>query len=423
MNTALIQDILIHDRIRTAFDKETIKDLADSIENFGLFHLPIVRKEGNQLVLVAGERRIRAMQEIWARESTFSYAGNPRLPYTVPYLLFSDLSPEEALEVELEENIKRADLSWQDRARAIDKLHKFRTDHNPKHRMMDTAEELTGSPDGSTRIVRDRILLAENLDRPAVAKAKTEKDALKILKREMEEEFSTILGERHRSNLKATKHILFLGDAIEELKNMKEKSVDVVLTDPPYGIDAHKFDANMEVKHIYKDNWAYVSELLLKLIPEITRVTKDKAHVYLFCSIEKFFEIKKFFEAYLWDVWPRPLIWVKDIGHIPKPHYGPRYNYEVILYANKGERPVTALYSDVLTVPSVKGQSHAAQKPVELFVQLLRRSCVPGDLILDPFCGSGTIFPAANILNLKAVGFDSDEAAIGLASGRLEGKE
>ena len=63
--------------------------------------------------------------------------------------------------------------------------------------------------------------------------------------------------------------------------------------------------------------------------------------------------------------------------------------------------------------PAEAATTNSAIKPVPLFVELLRRSCQPGDSVFDPFCGSGPIFPAAHQLKLKAVGCEIDQKSFG----------
>jgi site-specific DNA-methyltransferase (adenine-specific) len=63
---------------------------------------------------------------------------------------------------------------------------------------------------------------------------------------------------------------------------------------------------------------------------------------------------------------------------------------------------------------------HGAQKPVELFRNLLARSCRPGDTVLDPFAGSGTIFPAAHDLKVLATGIEMEPQYYGMCVKRIE---
>lgn len=419
MNLIPANLITIQERQRKECPLDKIAELADSIQKAGLINAPVCRHgENDEVVLVAGERRLRAMSLLHEQARPFTYLHTPIESGLIPFYFYEELDPIKAKEVELEENVARLDLTWQERAVAIAELHKIKTQLNPSWTQSDTAEQVSGSREDGSRKVRDRILLAENLHRTELRGAKTEKEAMKILTKSLEDEFRTKLG-MMQSAVSTKGMTLQQADAIEYLGQF-QSAIDVFCMDPPYGIDADKIDAEMVVKHQYKDDWPSVSALMQSLAKATMRAAKVKAHLYMFCDVRRFMNLFGIFNEAGWEVWPKPIVWVKDVGHIPRPHYGPRYNYETILYANKGERCVTALYSDVIVVPAEKDKEHAAQKPVDVFVNLLRRSIGPGDVVMDPFCGSGTIFAAAHQLQLTAYGCDSDPASVAMAGERIK---
>ncbi len=71
-------------------------------------------------------------------------------------------------------------------------------------------------------------------------------------------------------------------------------------------------------------------------------------------------------------------------------------------------------------LPNVRDKGHAAEKPTGLYVELLKRSCLPRDRVLDPCCGSGTIFQAARETYTTATGIECDEKTYGLALTKLQ---
>jgi len=83
-------------------------------------------------------------------------------------------------------------------------------------------------------------------------------------------------------------------------------------------------------------------------------------------------------------------------------------------------KPVTRVAPDVITIRTLTGQRRGAEKPASLYLDLLARSVQPGDSVLDPCCGLGPIFPAANELSCRATGIEIDPIAVGYASERLE---
>lgn len=85
----------------------------------------------------------------------------------------------------------------------------------------------------------------------------------------------------------------------------------------------------------------------------------------------------------------------------------------------KGKRPVLKMGGDVLDFAPDANLGHAAQKPVDLYRELLSRTCLPGDSVFDPFAGSGPIFPAAHGLKVRATGIERDQASYGIAVKRV----
>jgi len=122
-----------------------------------------------------------------------------------------------------------------------------------------------------------------------------------------------------------------------------------------------------------------------------------------------------------WYVFRTPFIAVKpNSGRVPLPDEGPRRQYEVLLYAIKGHKKTTAIYPDVISTTQDANTTHGAQKPIALFENLLQRSVRPGDLVLDCFAGSGTIFPAAHNLKCIATGLEMSKEYFGLCLQRLQ---
>ena len=133
MRTILLERILTpYNRHRKFFDQEKIAQLALSIRDKGLLHAPVLRKVGETYELVAGERRLRAMSELHERQLPFAYDGVQVPSNETPYNLIEDLPYIKVREAELEENVIRADLTWQERDKALADLDALRKEQNPK---------------------------------------------------------------------------------------------------------------------------------------------------------------------------------------------------------------------------------------------------------------------------------------------------
>lgn len=445
MKLAPLDQIIIRKaRQRQEFEPGALEELKESLRDVGLMHPPVMRQEGEQLVLVAGERRIKAMQDLWALNGDFSFEGQPIPRGMIPYTTMGELTELQAEEAELDENLKRKDLTWQEHAAAMQKLHNLRVQQSlkkdaeqsrkdpdpakavPIHSVADTALEVHGRSDGSFQdSVRKELIVARNLENPNVAKAKTVDEAFKILKREEDARKNRELGELVGKSFTADVHRLENLDACAFLRTIPAGSVDVILTDPPYGMGADGFgDAGGKlsgIDHDYDDSLDSWRALMAEWCPLSYQVAKAQAHAYVFCDLDRFHELKLFMQAAGWYVFRTPLVVHKiNSGRVPLPDRGPRRQYELVLYAIKGDKPVTHIYGDVLSATADENMSHGAQKPVAVYQNLLQRSARPGDVVLDSFAGSGTIFPAAHGYQCTALACEVNPSYYGLCVKRLQ---
>lgn len=438
MKTLRPEDILIEKRQREKFDEQPLADLEESIRQNGLIHPPAVRQGPNgKSVLVAGERRIRAARAILAFGESIRHGDFTAPEGEIPVLDLGRLDDLAAFEAELDENIRRESLTWQERAVAEARLMEIRSAQNaaknlPPPSFQQIATEIVQRTDPTIAkagpsvltATANRIRLAAHLDDPEVAKAKTEADAIKIVRKKAEAVRVATLAEAFEAeNQSSCPHTLHVGDFRKHISAIPTESVDVLLTDPPYGIGADEFGDQSGTGHNYVDSAEYFDQIIIDLSEESFRVCKEQSHAYVFCDPRMFAQIKIHFEVAGWSVWPIPLIWAKGNGMLPRPEHAPRRTYETILFASKGDRPVRCVKPDVITCAGVRDLKHGAQKPVELYVDLLSRSVVPGDTVLDCFAGSGTIFPAANRAKVKAIGIELDEHNAAVARVRMVGEE
>lgn len=450
MHTCLLTSVVIKpDRQRTEFDPVELQNLKDSIEylpgerNRQLLHPPVLRREGADLVLVAGERRLRAISEIFELGGCFMYNGQlfKADHGMIPFTDIGELSHLEAEEAELDENLKRVNLSWQELAQVHARLHKLRTaqvanakavvraegipDIIAPHTVAETAREVFGRSDGAYQdTIRKETIVAKHLDNPAIAKAKSLDEAFKILKKEEERSKNIALGVEVGRTFNADKHKLHRANCLEWMAAQEPGQFDVILTDPPYGMGADQFgDAGGKmtgIQHHYDDSYESWQTLMMRWAKLAYRLAKPQAHAYVFCDIDRFHELRHFMTIAGWDVFRTPLIVHKlNSGRVPRPQHGPRRQWECILYAIKGDKPVTHIYPDVIPVNGDDNLGHGAQKPVELYVNLLQRSVKPGDSVLDTFAGTGTIFPAAHTFKCTATGIEMDDGSYGICVKRL----
>lgn len=440
MRICKLSSIIIKpNRQRQEFSEEAIEELRESIESLGLMHPPVLREEEEGLVLVAGERRLRAISDSFALGVDLVHDGQTFTAEAeeIPYTSLGDLTELEAEEAELDENLKRKDLSWQELAAAHSRLHRLRINQNQAkltdaleaddgsfekmdigHTIADTAQELYGRSDGDYQDkLRKELIVAQHLDNPLIAGAKTAKDAFKILKAQEERTKNVALALEVGKTFSVDSHHLYNVNSLDWMRNHilrannqyspPVEQFDVICTDPPYGMGADQFGDGggkmLAIEHHYDDSPESWRILMQQWCPLSFEVCKPQAHAYVFCDFDRYHELKAMMEAAGWEVFRTPLIVHKrNSGRVPLPDRGPRRQYELVLFANKGRMPCTAIYPDVISVEADENTGHGAQKPVALYQNLLQRSVRPGMQVADFFGGSGPMLPAAHLLKCYA---------------------
>lgn len=412
-----LEKLIIRERQRKSIGAVGVVELAASIRARGLLHPLTVRPRANvegtepAYELVAGERRSRAVRLLQAEGAPIFYSGIAVPVGTVPCVLPSDVSDIAAQETELEENLLREDLTWQDKAAAVSKLHALRRLLDSSHTQKDTALEVAAKSGEAVKTVEAQVsralVVAQHLHDPDVQRAGNERDAFKIISRKMEAEFMADLGQQ----MPESEHTLIHGDCIPLMQVVPAKGqFDCIIVDPPYGMNAEAFGEAASLAHQYVDDVESAMKLCVAILQHGYSLCKPQAHLFMFCDLDNFHYLRDSAEELGWKCMRTPLIWSKGAsGHVPDGAVGFRRTYETILFASKGGKKIKQVYSDILPVAAARDRIHAAQKPVELYSLLLNLSCIPGDKVLDPTCGSGTIFRAASALKLIAVGIEANE--------------
>lgn len=402
--------IKIKDRQRSVDPnvKTHITQLAEEIKRDGLIHAISISKEQD---LIAGWCRLKAIELL---KEPYFYANAEILPGFAPCIVMHQMNEQETFRVELMENLRRRNLSPMDEARAITKLHSyFVVENKGNWTKSQTGEKLaeirgkTKENPVSTAEISDNILINSFEFDPEVQKAKSKGEAIKLVKKKLEQSFMQGLG-KLQIGKETNKDFTLLSGKLEDiLPTIDSESFHGILVDPPYGIDADLFgEQAMKTGHQYQDDLVGALTRCSIIFSEGFRVCKETAHLYMFCDIRVFPSLKILAEENNWKVFPTPLIWNKqNIGHTPQPGFFSR-RYECILFAQKGNRTLNGARSDVFDFPGMKNKIHAAQKPRELYEELLSLSFFPGEHILDCCCGAGTIFYAAKTKKMKATGIE-----------------
>jgi len=216
---------------------------------------------------------------------------------------------------------------------------------------------------------------------------------------------------------------IFLGDCREILPQLKDKSVDLVLTDPPYGIGVSSSnkggDGGRKARErnrlvCYDDSPSNLQQLIAQFIP----ATRALSNCVVVCAgiktlmyypqpdwiVAWIYENKNLFSPYGFNNWTPLLCYGKD----------------PFQQARRGNAPL-AVKTDVIidnTPPEQNG--HPTPKPTSFISKAIQRFSVnEGDLILDPFLGSGTTLVCAKKLGRKAIGIEIEEKYCRIAVERL----
>jgi site-specific DNA-methyltransferase (adenine-specific) len=210
-------------------------------------------------------------------------------------------------------------------------------------------------------------------------------------------------------------------DAVVWLRELPEESVDLVITDPAYeSLEKHRaIGTTTRLKHskASSNDWfkIFPNARFGELFRELYRVLRKDSHFYLLCDAETMFIAKPEAEQAGFRFW-KPLVWDKctiGMGY----HY--RARYEFILFFEKGKRRLNDLgIADIITVPRIRG-GYPAEKPVEVADVLIRQSSNGGDVVCDPFMGSGSVGIAALRLGRRFLGNDLNPEAVWIAAQRL----
>jgi len=441
--SVLISDIIIGER-RREIKSEYVQKLADSIKQVGLIN-PITIAPDNRLI--AGYHRVQA----------FKLLGETRIPAVV--LNLSDL---EARLAEIDENLIRNEGTvlergeWLlERKRIYEELHpetrvgQFGGWHNNKTTRLeneinsvssfteDTAEK-TGQ---SRRTIEQEIQISKNISPEVKDKirdteladrktdllmlarmepeqqeqivdkivsgefkdVKTAINAIKLLEAKKEAEEAAI-----KTDVELSIHH---GDCIGWLKSLPEDA-DLLITDPPYATDVENIEE-------FANSWLPVALNRVK--------STGRAYVCIGAYPE---ELK----AYL-NIDPghlelcQVLVWTyrNTLGPSPRDRY--KLNWQAILYYKGVDAPELncPIMTEQFSVQDINAPDnrhgvydrwHAWQKPDELAERLIRHSTKEGDVVIDPFAGTGTFILAAIKLNRVAFGCDKNSEMIQIAHSR-----
>jgi len=456
MPKLLIESIVVTDRARVELG-DTYEELKQSIEKRGLFHPIIIDRK--TLELVSGFRRLSCHKDLKLKEIDVKY--------------FEDLTNLDKRIIELEENIHEP-LTWDEKRALRVQIHKlYQEQHGKAIRghdsegwgIKETAEALGVS---QATISQDHALTEAIAFLPDIKKIGSRRQALKAIDKAKEISILTELARREsiRDTRGMLPYVLHCGDAVKIIKNnVDNETIDLVVFDPPWGIDIHRIASSRGPrgeKTSYKDDTETTAiDLTLNILPELHRVMREDAHMYMFIGMQykdfyidllakfqKSIEMAEIIASnfpglrkaynnlltqlnvyaeqipYFFHVEEIPLIWVKEGGGFTDFEYKFMPRYETILFCSKGKpKPLNEVSSNVFIInrPLTTERSHTQEKPVDLIDRFIKISTQPNQIVLDPCAGSFVTAMAATLSRRRSISIDNDKDCYAKGLARLSG--
>jgi len=418
------------DRQRREIDT---KGLEESISKRGVL-CPIIITEG--LVLVAGERRLTASLRLGLK--------------TIPARFGNNLTPQELRIIELEENVRRQDLSWQDQVTAVGRLHAAWVELDPSWTGTKTSEQLGYS--ATSGHVTDMLRVYGEMTDPKIAEMPSLAAAKNFLFRKdsrgIDNAMALIMEGRvavtanHESG-QIISEVLphFPVQALAPLVVAKPNpsgpipvaesilktdfnswaptysgpKFNFLHCDFPYGVGVFegKQSGYQRADAQYDDSAETFWTLMETLVTCRDELMQASCHIMFWFSMDYYSEIFAFFRAKApeFTINPFPLIWAKSCGSgiTPDPKRGAKRSYETALLMSRGDRFVCRAPSNLYSAPTDK-KYHPSTKPEPMLRHFFQLFVDEHTRMLDPTCGSGSSLRAAESMGAKSVlGLEANE--------------
>jgi len=242
---------------------------------------------------------------------------------------------------------------------------------------------------------------------------------------------------------------IYQGDCIELLKKIPENSVDLIFADPPYNLqlNGELYRPNQTKVDAVNDEWDKFESMeeydkfTVSWVKECHRILKKSGSFWVIGTYHNIFRVGTILQNIgYWIL--NDIIWIKTN---PMPNFkGTRFNnaHETLIWATKSKssnytfhyHSMKAMNDDLQMrsdwyIPICQGEerikvngqkAHSTQKPAELLYRIIISTSNPGDIVLDPFSGSGTTAAVAKRLGRKFIAFDREEFYVKIATERVK---
>ncbi len=387
-----VTDIIVPESRFRAADREKTTEIGESLKRFGQLQ-PIIIQQDN--VLVDGLHRLTAAQQ----------AG-----ITTLSAVYRDEVDELFLrEMELEVNIQRKEMTWQERTAALTLLHEIRMKQDPNWNQTKTSAltGITRQADVSEAIKITKM--AEIF--PEIYKAKSKRQALSWMQTKASNLLRVDEVKNNKVDFANIEDKIILGDSVDTIKLLAPEMFHAIITDPPFGINYDSYTAGQaNSASEYKDDKKSY-ERLLTMAPELYRVLKPDGWLIWFLGISWYERCKTVFREAGFTVDEIPIIWdrtnERPFTTQPDKYFG--RSYDIALHCFKGNPNLARRgESNIIKVPPVPPDEKGllVERPVELYAELIRRLTIPKESVADFFVGSGSCMAAAAMLGRNYFGVE-----------------
>jgi adenine-specific DNA-methyltransferase len=220
---------------------------------------------------------------------------------------------------------------------------------------------------------------------------------------------------------------IHFGDCRDLIETMPEQSINCVITDPPYGANfwsrrAQTAAGKKWVKPVNNDqDLEGALTLFAEVLEALEKKCVDEVDVYVFTRWDIVGAWIDLINECPWLQYKMMLIWDKGIPGMGDIDSNWGCGHELILYCKRGRREVAYRRSGIIAVDKVHASAliHPTEKPVPLLEKFVEMSTERGDVVFDPFSGSGSTVMAAKNLGRIGIGCENDEDHYARSTNRI----
>lgn len=471
MKTIPLNQVVVGERTRVT-DEAHVLELAQSIRERGLIQPIVLRRQDNRII--AGGHRFAAFTILATNtdelgEGASQYEEIPFL-YFDEYLIQTgrlkegdEISDSQLMVLEMEENLKRLDMTWQEKSVGIYRYHRQQVKESRQldvewmqsttgkmlnlsqasvSQNLKVGEELATNPKSPLHQCESladalRFKIAQKIDAAARLKsmrikertiASREAAPVPASERSNESPLGSTEGVSHPTtteehhepdparpySLELLRSLYYVGDFRNQLPLIaKDVNIDHIICDPPYAIDMKNLDTIESISRVEKTHQVDENLDLIKDFLQVAfDVISESGFLCMWYDLDHHTYIRACAEKVGWKVCRWPLVWCKSS---PCRNSVPQYNFtkstEVCYIMRRSEKAVLVnkQSNNYIIAPNSASKTHPFVKPFQVWERLISAVSMKNQTIVDPFAGEGSCISSAIQLERYAYGCEIDE--------------